>query len=106
MKKPDNLPLAKRRGRLKNGNPSGDYSLSPRCGAYARRTKMPCNGPAMTNGRCRMHGGKSTGPKTICGIVNSRKANWKHGEYSVESRKQRKECSELIKMAQKVLGWK
>ncbi|MFT3820467.1 MAG: HGGxSTG domain-containing protein [Rubrivivax sp.] len=33
--------------------------LSPRCGAHARTTGKPCKGPAMKNGRCRMHGGKS-----------------------------------------------
>ena len=33
--------------------------LSPRCGAYARRTGNYCKSPAMTNGRCRMHGGKT-----------------------------------------------
>jgi len=33
----------------------------PRCGAYARQTGKPCLGWAMKNGRCRMHGGKSTG---------------------------------------------
>jgi hypothetical protein len=33
----------------------------PRCGAYARQTGKSCLGWAMKNGRCRMHGGKSTG---------------------------------------------
>ncbi|MGE0119887.1 MAG: HGGxSTG domain-containing protein [Dongiaceae bacterium] len=28
------------------------------------RTSAPCRNPAMPNGRCRMHGGKSTGPRT------------------------------------------
>ena len=37
----------------------------PRCGAYARTTGLSCKNPTMANGsgRCRMHGGKSTGPK-------------------------------------------
>ena len=30
-----------------------------RCGAHARTTGTPCLGPAMRNGRCRMHGGKA-----------------------------------------------
>ena len=34
------------------------------CGAYARSTGMPCRAGALRNGRCRMHGGLSTGPKT------------------------------------------
>ncbi len=33
----------------------------PRCGAHCRTTGEPCRNPAMKNGRCRMHGGKSTG---------------------------------------------
>jgi hypothetical protein len=33
------------------------------CGAKAKRTGKKCSQPAMKNGRCRLHGGKSTGPK-------------------------------------------
>ena len=33
----------------------------------------------MPNGRCTLHGGKSTGPQTPEGLERSRKANWKHG---------------------------
>jgi len=34
-----------------------------RCGAHARQTGTPCKNPVMANGsgRCRLHGGKSTG---------------------------------------------
>lgn len=39
-------------------------SDKPKCGAYARSTKGPCQAPARANGRCRMHGGLSTGPKS------------------------------------------
>ena len=35
-----------------------------KCGAYARSTGNPCQGKALRNGRCRNHGGNSTGPKT------------------------------------------
>ena len=34
--------------------------------------------PAMRNGRCRMHGGTSTGPRTLEGLARSRRAHWKH----------------------------
>ena len=34
------------------------------CGAYARSTGSACQAKAMTNGRCKNHGGMSTGPKT------------------------------------------
>lgn len=34
------------------------------CGAYARSTGKPCKAGALRNGRCRNHGGLSTGPKS------------------------------------------
>ena len=35
-----------------------------KCGAYARSTGSPCQAKALSNGRCKNHGGMSTGPKT------------------------------------------
>ena len=35
-----------------------------RCGAFARSTGQPCKAKALTNCRCKNHGGMSTGPKT------------------------------------------
>jgi hypothetical protein len=59
----------------------------------------------MSNGRCRMHGGMSTGPRTPAGLERSRKARWKHGRYSrqaIEARKSHmqhmREVRELIEM--------
>ena len=40
----------------------------------------------MASGRCRMHGGASTGPRTPEGLQRIRKAPTKHGLYSAESR--------------------
>lgn len=74
-----------RRGRLRHGNPSGDYAKAPRCGARTR-SGGACRQPAMPNGRCRMHGGKSTGPRTAEGLARARRARWKHGCYSGEVR--------------------
>lgn len=34
------------------------------CGANARSTGKPCKAAPLANGRCRNHGGLSTGPKT------------------------------------------
>ena len=48
-------------GTLRNGNPRGNPNAAPRCGAKTR-AGCPCRGPAMKNGKCRMHGGASTGP--------------------------------------------
>ena len=38
-----------------------------KCGAYARSTGKPCQAGALRNGRCRMHGGLSTGPTSEAG---------------------------------------
>ena len=65
--KSDDRPHEKRRGELRNGNPPGDFSKAPRCGAKNRRGS-PCRCPAMRNGRCRLHGGLSTGPTTAEGV--------------------------------------
>jgi hypothetical protein len=62
------------------------------CGAKTRAGK-PCNGQPMPNGRCRMHGGKSTGPRTAAGLEAIRMARTIHGGYSEEMR----EVRELIR---------
>ncbi len=67
-----------RRGRLNNGNPPGDFRASPRCGA-STRAGHDCAQPAMSNGRCRFHGGKSTGPRTADGLARARTARFVHG---------------------------
>lgn len=38
--------------------------LVRRCGARCKRSGQPCKARALANGRCRFHGGLSTGPKT------------------------------------------
>jgi hypothetical protein len=78
-------PQAQRRGWLKNDNPPGDFTKARRCGAKTRRATL-CQSPAMKNGRCRMHGGKSTGPRTAAGLERSRRARLKHGAYSRATR--------------------
>ena len=41
--------------------------LKIKCGAYARTTGNPCQAKALVNGRCKNHGGMSTGPRTAEG---------------------------------------
>src|SRR5258708_15548638 len=48
-------------------------NAAPRCGARSKRTGKPCRGAAMPNGRCKLHGGKSTGPRTPEGLERSRR---------------------------------
>ena len=68
-------------GCLKNDNHPGDFAKAPRCGARTKRG-IPCRAPAMKNGRCRLHGGKSTGPRTREGLERMRQSKLKHGRYS------------------------
>jgi hypothetical protein len=72
-------------GRLKHGNPSGDFNSAPRCGARTRRGTA-CQCPAIRGrSRCRLHGGRSTGPRTAAGLARIRAANTRHGRWSQES---------------------
>jgi hypothetical protein len=63
--------------------------LAPRCGARTRQGSS-CQAPAMSNGRCRMHGGKSTGaPK---GNQN----RLKHGRYTAKAVAMRRAVATLM----------
>ena len=57
------------------------------CGAYARSAGRPCRQLAMKNGRCYLHGGKSTGAKNP--II-------KHGRYSKDAIIERKKIDYLL----------
>jgi hypothetical protein len=76
---------ADRRGRLRNGARPGDFLAAPRCGAHTRAGDC-CRQPAMANGRCRLHGGLSTGPRTAEGRARCARARLKHGAYSAATR--------------------
>ena len=53
-----------------------------RCLAKTRKG-TPCQRPAFKhNGRCRLHGGLSTGAKTAKGLKKISDANLKHGKYT------------------------
>ena len=80
----DPPPAPLRRGRLNNGNPPGDICAAPRCGARTRAGHA-CRQPAMRNGRCRLHGGKSTGARTPEGQARVRRARLRHGARSAEA---------------------
>jgi len=84
-------PHARRQGWLRNGNPPGDFTIATRCGAKTR-LGTPCSSPAMPNGRCRMHGGPSTGPRTPEGLRRSQRARLQYGLYSRAFREARREA--------------
>ena len=70
----------------------------PRCLARRRKSQALCQAPAMPNGRCRIHGGLSTGaPK------GKRNGMWRHGRYSQESIEVRRAIKALLRDAQATL---
>ena len=96
-------PHDQRRGWLKNGNPAGDFTKAQRCNAKTRHG-TPCQCPAMANGRCRLHGGLSTGPKTPEGIERIRRAVTKHGRYSKATRDERRDLRTMLQQARELLS--
>lgn len=53
-------------------------AMQIKCEAQTR-AGPPCRAPAMANGRCRMHGGLATGPKTKKGravVARAQRARW------------------------------
>ena len=77
----------------------------PACGAKTR-SGAPCRNLPMKNGRCRMHGGMSTGPRTEMGILRWRAAVTVHGgrsremmEFRRQMRRLQADARRLIEMA-------
>lgn len=72
-------------------------NLSKRCGAKTRAGGV-CNHPAMKNGRCRFHGGLSTGaPK------GSANGAYKHGLYTCEAVATRRMLAALRRSARQAI---
>ena len=71
--------------------PRAKIKKSNICGAKSRRNNYaPCKGHPMKNGRCRMHGGCSTGPRTLEGKRRHAFVHLKHGRYTKEAILERK----------------
>jgi hypothetical protein len=87
-----------RRGWLLHGNPPGNLASAPRCGARTRGG-APCKNAAMANGRCRMHGGLSTGARTAAGRERCRMANFRHGRFTMEAKEKRRQLRQLVRQA-------
>ena len=66
-----------------------------RCEAKTRKG-TPCQRPAHNrNGRCALHGGKSTEPKTQEGLARLTAARTIHGKYTKEKRAEAKRKAEV-----------
>jgi hypothetical protein len=90
------------RGWLKHGGRPGNWDNAPRCGAKTR-AGTPCRSAAMKNGRCRMHGGKSTGPRTEEGKARIRASRTIHGRYSAESIARKREARTAVRLMRELL---
>jgi hypothetical protein len=71
-------------------------AMAARCGANRKHDGCPCQQPAMANGRCRFHGGKSTGPKTLEGAERSRRAALRHGFYTAAANAERRMARSVL----------
>jgi hypothetical protein len=82
-----NDPRARARLDRRGGRAGGEEAALPPprpcCGARTR-AGAPCGPPGLANGRCRAHGGLSTGPRTPEGLARMRRAKTRHGLYSGE----------------------
>ena len=58
----------------------------------------------MANGRCRFHGGKSTGPRTDAGAERSRQAGLRYGFYTEAARRERHRLGGAAWLARAVRG--
>jgi hypothetical protein len=76
--------------------------LAPRCGAKTR-AGYSCQQPAMPNGRCRMHGGPSTGPRTAEGLERIQKARTTHGRRTAEMERVRSMIREMKAEARRLV---
>jgi hypothetical protein len=72
----------------------GGRVLCQQCSALSKRTRQQCRAPALKGKtKCRFHGGKSTGPKTLEGRVRCASAKTKTG---LETRQNRAERSRRL----------
>lgn len=85
-------PLTQTSKFQKGQEPVNDPAQTPtKCGAKTR-SGVPCaKFPIEGKRRCRLHGGLSTGPKTVAGKAAISAANTKHGRYKNWREKQAKE---------------
>lgn len=78
--------------------------MGKECGAKAKtHGHQPCRELAMANGRCHLHGGKSTGAKTEEGRYRQKMASWKHGVRSKETRNEAISLRQMIQQCKKIL---
>lgn len=73
-------------------------ALHPRCGAHCRTTGQPCRNPEMANGRCRMHGGKSTGAPR-----GEKHYRYRNGSRTIDAGQHRREVRAHIRLLRELM---
>jgi hypothetical protein len=79
--------------------------MIPICGAKAKSTGKPCERYPCKNGRCHLHGGKSTGPRTEEGRARQVKAVTKHGLASKAAKEERRQLREFVRQCKTSLEY-
>ncbi len=74
-----------------------DDPMNTICGAKTKKAEAPCKRLPKKNGKCRLHGGLSTGPKTADGIRKIQKSNTKHGRYTKEAFQENRTIKKILK---------
>jgi len=77
-----------------------------RCTARSKRTGYQCGAPALRTSKtqkCRIHGGKSTGPKTEAGIQRIRESNITSGNETKAAREKRSKKNLWFAQAEDVM---
>lgn len=81
---------------------AGGRILCAQCSAKSKRTGLQCCAPAIKGRtKCRSHGGKSSGPKTLIGRMRCSEAKTVHGR---ESRKVRIERTLAMRQLRELEG--
>ena len=57
----------------------------------------------MPNGRCRMHGGKSRGPRTEARLAAIRASRTKHGRFTQAAIQQRREARATLRLLRELM---
>ena len=74
------------------------FQDAPRCSATSKRTRKPCQAPAVRGWSvCRFHGARGGGPR---GAANGA---YKHGLYTAEAIEERGRFSELVRESREFL---
>jgi len=79
------------------------FESARRCGAR-NSCGQPCRAMAMKNGRCKFHGGKSTGPKTAEGRARIAAAATRHGRCTKHALKENRFVRQLLKSSRELVA--